>query len=160
MNSLKMFLLLIIELLLLSCTGQDRTTKEVADFYFQKNITFDKDLKICVILPEVGCGGCIASGVSFFQRNESRFLKSQNERMIIFTAIHSKKMLYRTLEMENLDKYNCHLDEKSEFLVLGNNSIYPLILRLENGIIVKAEYQSPYSENIFGKLELEINNEE
>lgn len=156
MNKIKFFIILTIGILLFSCKGKDKSTKEVEDFYSCNNIHFDKGLKVCVILPEVGCGGCIASGISFFQENKDYFLRNQNENRIIFTAIHSKKMLYRALGVNTLNEYNCLLDETNKFLVKGNNSIYPLILHLENGYIVKAEYQSPYSTDLFSELKSKL----
>ncbi len=160
MNKIKFFVILTIGILLFSCKEKDKSTKEVEAFYSYNNIHFDKELKICVILPEVGCGGCIASGVSFFQENKDYFSRNQNKNRIIFTAIHSKKMLYRTLGVNSLNEYNCFLDETNKFLVKGNNSIYPLILYLENGYIVKAEYQSPYSKDLFSELKSRLEDAE
>lgn len=139
-----------------ACQEKDKTTAMVIKHYQQKNISFDKDLEYCVILPEVGCEGCIASGVRFFQSNKKHFLNTQKKNMIVFTAINSKKMLFRTIGVSSLENYYCYLDLKNDYLVNDNNSIYPLVLQLKNGSIVKAEYQSPYSKDIMGNLEMEL----
>lgn len=64
--------------------------------------------------------------------------------------------MFRTLELTSLADFNCYLDLENNYLVGGNNSIYPLVLHLKNGKIIKAEYQSPYSENILEQLEKDL----
>ena len=56
------------------------------------------------------------------------------------------------LEVQSLDEYNSVVDWENKFLVDGDNAIYPLILHLKRGKIVKAEYQTPYSKDILGSL--------
>lgn len=149
-------LLLLLCIITISCKEKDKTTNDVTKFYQEKGIFFDKELEYCVILPEVGCSGCIASGVDFFLKNKDFFLKTQKKNFIVFTAVNSKKQLFRTLKLSSLADFNCCLDLKNDYLVRGNNSIYPLILHLKNGKIINAQYQSPYSENIMGQLEKEL----
>lgn len=139
-----------------ACQQEDKVTTMVTRHYQKRNMTFDKELEHCIILPEVGCEGCIASGVNFFLNNEKYFSNTQKKNMIVFTAVNSKKMLFRTLGITSLENYYCYLDLKNDYLVGGNQSIYPLVLHLKDGVIVKAEYQSPYSENIMGQLEMEL----
>lgn len=149
-----LFLLLCI--IVISCKEKNKTTNEVTRFYQEKGISFDKELEYCIILPELGCEGCIASGVDFFLNNKNFFLKTQKKNFIVFTAVNSKKQLFRTLKLSSLDDFYCCLDLKNDYLVSGNNSIYPLVLYLKNGKIINAEYQSPYSENILEQLEKEF----
>ena len=144
--------LMVFILLLASCAKEDAVTREVIAQYAKENIVFDPELEVCIVLPEVGCGGCIAGGVYFFQENKKKFAKEQHNNRIVFTAIQSKKMLYRMLEVQSLDEYNSVVDWENKFLVDGNNAIYPLILHLKQGKIVKAEYQTPYSKDILGTL--------
>lgn len=150
------YLLLLLCIIVISCKEKDKTTNEATKFYEEKGISFDKQLEYCIILPEVGCIGCIASGVGFFLNNKDFFLKTQKKNFIVFTAVNSKKQLFRTLELTSLADFNCYLDLENNYLVGGNNSIYPLVLHLKNGKIIKAEYQSPYSENILEQLEKDL----
>lgn len=147
-------ILIILNVCFNACENKDENTIQAIDYYQEKNISFGKDLELCIVLPEVGCGGCIDSGVFFFKANKEAFSKNQKKHLIVFTAVKSKKMLLRSLEVSSLGDYNCILDEKNDYLIDGNNSIYPLVLFLKDGAIYKAEYQSPNSEDVFGKLEL------
>lgn len=137
----------------ISCQKQDETTQLVVEEFKNKGIKFDPEEKLCIILPEVGCEGCIAAGVYFFLQHKESFLNTQKKNKIIFTSIRSKKLLLRNLEEDTLDKYNHILDTENKFLTTDNNSIYPLILILNQGNIVKAQYQSPHSEDIFTQIE-------
>lgn len=157
MNKIVFLVLLII---LNSCVNKDESLQHVVDCYQKKNISFNEELEVCLVLPEVGCGGCIASGVFFFKENKEAFLNGQKKYLIIFTAIKSKKMLFRSLGVSSLEPYNCILDENNDYLVEGNNSIYPLVLYLKKGSIYKVEYQSPDSGDVFGKLKIKLENSE
>lgn len=156
MNLFKSILWVIVGTLLIACSSIDDNTR-IAQLHFKNyGIAFDPDLKYCIVLPEVGCEGCIAAGVSFFKDNKDAFLKEQSTNMVVFTAVNSKKMLHRTLGLTSLDRFNCILDLDNRYLIQGNNSIYPLILYLEKGEITKAAYQSPFSSDILGELERRI----
>ena len=73
--------------------------------------------------------------------------------MFVLTAVTSPKMALRTLNETSLDQYYCVLDSTNRYLIKGDNSIYPLVLYLNKGRIVKARYQSPFTEDVFGTLE-------
>lgn len=89
-----------------SCKKADEMTNRISEIYAQRNITFDKNLEYCLILPEVGCEGCIAEGVDFFHKNaDSFFNRLQRKNMIVFTAINFRKMLFRTLGVDSLEEY-------------------------------------------------------
>lgn len=76
--------------------------------------------------------------------------------MFVLTAVTSPKMALRTLNEVSLEQYYCVWDSTNHYLSEGNDAIYPLILYLEDGKIVKAQYQSPFTEDIFGTLEKTI----
>lgn len=62
------YYIFVFQLLLCSCTNiNDNVTKKVQSLYNSRGIVFDKNLKTCLILPEVGCGGCIDGAVYFFE---------------------------------------------------------------------------------------------
>lgn len=153
-NNFRISLLGLVVLFLSGCRQGDAVTREVQSCYAQKHIAFNPELELCLILPEVGCDGCIAGGVYFLLNNKEKFSSNQNKNMVVFTAVQSRKMLYRSLDVTSLDGYNCILDQQNDYLVKGNNEIYPLVLHLEEGRIVKAEYQSPTSRDVLGGLNL------
>lgn len=156
MKDKKFLFFLLLSIVVGSCQGDYGTTEEIAECYEKKGITFDKEVECCVVLPEVGCEGCIAAGVQLFLDNKKSFLKTQKKNQIVFTMVNSLKMLLRTLELSSLEDFNCHLDLKNDYLVAGKNSIYPLILHLKDGKITKAEFQSPYSNDVIGQLYKEL----
>lgn len=136
-----------------SCNNDSVLTNRIKKLYNEREISFDKDVEICVVLPEVGCGGCIASGVFFILNNKAYFSSNQKKNQIVFTAIDSKKMLKREMEITHFDELNCIVDTTNKYLPKGNNKIYPLVLRLKNGQIEDAVLQSPES-NAFENLNL------
>ena len=148
--------IVIFQFLFISCINSDNETKNVQIYYDLKGITFDRNLRTCLVLPEVGCGGCIDGAVYFLNENKEFYRKEQYRNMFILTAITSPKMTLRTLNESSLDQYYCVWDSTNRYLVKGNNSIYPLILYLNEGKIVKARYQSPFTEDVFGTLEKDI----
>lgn len=156
MKDKKFLFFLLLSMVMVSCRGNNETTKEIVEYYEKKGITFDKEVECCVILPEVGCEGCIAAGVQLFLDNKESFLKTQKKNRIVFTMVNSLKMLLRTLELSSLEDFNCYLDLKNDYSVVGENSIYPLILHLKDGKITKAEFQSPYSNDVIGQLYEEL----
>lgn len=143
-------------LLFCSCTNIDDKTEEVRNFYDSKGVVFDEDLETCLVLPEVGCGGCIDGAVYFLNNNKDFYKKDQSRNMFVLTAVTSPKMALRTLNETSLDQYNCVWDSTNRYLVRGNNSIYPLILYLDKGRIIEARYQSPFTEDVFGTLKKHI----
>ena len=145
--------IIILHLLFFSCTDIDNVTEEVKTFYESKGVVFDENLETCLVLPEVGCGGCIDGAVYFLNENKKHYKINQSRNMFVLTAVTSPKMALRTLNETSLDQYYCVWDSTNHYLVKGDNSIYPLVLYLNKGRIVKARYQSPFTEDVFGTLE-------
>lgn len=145
--------IVMLQLLFYSCTDIDNVTEEVKTFYDSKGIVFDENLETCLVLPEVGCGGCIDGAVYFLNENKRHYKINQSRNMFVLTAVTSPKMALRTLNETSLDQYYCVLDSTNRYLIKGDNSIYPLVLYLNKGRIVKARYQSPFTEDVFGTLE-------
>ena len=84
------------------------------------------ETKACIIIPGVGCDGCIAAGLDFIVRNKHIFEKEQNDFLVVFTALLSKKMLYRTLKEYDIENIKMLIDEKNDFLVDGYEQ-YPIL---------------------------------
>lgn len=45
------------------------------------------------IIPEVGCGTCIANGINFLKENEEIFKTNRDRYLIVLSNIHSLKMV-------------------------------------------------------------------
>lgn len=150
------FLWLCLSLFVAACQRNDDITKDIRSLYRDRGIVFDEKLEHCLILPEVGCDGCIAGGVSFLLNNKHCFSDDQIRNKVVFTAVNSKKMLLRNLKFDSLEGFNCVLDTANHYLVKGDNAIYPLVLYLKDGIIIKAEFQSPRSADVLSKLKIKL----
>ena len=145
------------QLLLCACTNiDDNVTREVRTLYDSRGIVFDKNLETCVVLPEVGCGGCIDGAVYFLNKNKEFYRKEQRYNMFVLTAVTSPKMALRSLNEVSLEQYYCIWDSTNLYLSEGNNAIYPLLLYLKDGKIMKAQYQSPFTDDVLGALEKTI----
>lgn len=86
------------------------------------------------------------------------FTKKKLDAKVIFTSVRSEKMLLRALDVDNINSFNFYIDKSNDYLGVDNNAIYPLIIYLKAGEIIKVEYQSPYT-NALLNLEMKINQE-
>lgn len=117
-----------------------------------KDCDFDTDNEICLILPEVGCGDCIAGGVAFLLNHKEKFSSHQKRNKIIFTAISSVKMLKRALDDTDLDSLNCEIDTANRFLLPPPDGLYPIVVYLKEGKIKKIDIQNPNNTNVLKDL--------
>lgn len=144
-NAAVVFLLL--TLLGVACKKNDSATLLKA-----AGVKFNDEVKVCLIMPEVGCSGCIAGGVYFLLENRDLFSKKQQENKVVFTAITSMKMLRRNLENIDIDSLNCEIDTVNRYLLPEPEGLYPIIIYLNNGEIEEIDIQSPENVSIFHKL--------
>lgn len=128
---------------IVSCGNCDDFTQETIDYFNKKGVHFDHNLKNCIIIPDAGCSGCISTGIFFVKKNISKLSKDQTSNVVIFTNVVSNKLLKRNFEKDEWEALNKMVDSTNMYHIEGANSIYPLILYLENGEILKAEVQSP-----------------
>lgn len=105
------------------------------------------NFKWIVILPGLGCHGCIQEGEAFMRDNINH-----TDIMFVLTKISSLKILQQKTGIKMIEHSNIHIDQKDEFNILTDNSIYPCIIRMENGKIVDHEFQSPQNVAAFRKL--------
>lgn len=124
--------------LLMSCLAQDNQQF--------KGCHFGDNTEICLILPEVGCGDCIAGGLRFLFENQEAFNNNQNRNKVIFTAISSKKMLYRALSDIDICNLYCEIDTLNQFLLPSPDGFYPIVVYLTKGQIHKIDIQNPYND--------------
>jgi len=123
------------------------------------DIEFDKDLEICLVIPEVGCGDCIAGGVYFLNENKDKFRCGQTKNKVVFTAITTLKMLKRGLGEVSLDSIYHEIDTDCNYLLPEPDGLYPVVLYLSSGKIYDIDVQSP-DNNIFYKLDTYFANHE
>lgn len=105
-----------------------------------------------LIIPSVGCQGCITSAEQFLRKNYGKYKKT----FVVLTGIYSKKVLKQKLGNEVLEQSNIYLDFDNRFMKMGDaNSIYPAIINLEKGVAKSIEYLSPMSDkNLLDSLDV------
>lgn len=141
-----------------SCIShQNNEMKSIINEFHNKKINFNENIKYFIILPEVGCGGCISEGTDFIKRNIEKFNCTNKEIKVVFTSIVSKKILLRTLGIDSFDNYCFEIDESNVYRINNPKSIYPLILYLNKGKIINIEFQYPDNSNAFSILENKFN---
>lgn len=144
-------LILILSIGFTSCKNDET---KVIDSYNKRNITFDGDVRNCIVIPLGGCGGCIADGISYVRHHRKDFQHDQNRNMIVLTGISSKKMLRRTLSSLGPDSLNIIYDYEDKYKAPGALRIYPLAINVDNGIITEVHVKSPRDPHALDYLEL------
>lgn len=131
---------------LFACNSKDREVNKIQNTFDQNGIAFEKELKICLIIPGAGCEGCIASGIFFLKQHLDAFSRNQEDNIVIFSSITSQKLLERNFENNEWLELNKIIDTDNDYIVCGEKRIYPLVLYLDNGKIIDYAYQSPDSD--------------
>lgn len=131
-------IVLILGVMLMSCLTQGNQQF--------KNCHFDENIETCLILPEVGCGDCIAGGLMFLSENQEAFNNNQNRNKVIFTAVTSKKMLDRALSDIDICNLYCEIDTLNIYLLPSPDGLYPIVVYLTKGRIQKIDIQNPYND--------------
>ncbi len=148
---------IILCLILSMCVSCQKTHKndtleliDLARIHFSKEkIVFNTEIEYCIIIPEGGCSGCIASGISFIKEHVEAFGIKQKKNKVVFTNIQSQKMLKRSLESVTFDELNCIIDTTDRYLIRCKEMIYPIVLKLEKGKIINAKVQSPKENGLY-----------
>lgn len=91
-----------------------------------------------VILPGLGCHGCIQDGEYFMQQNV------ENPKIFyVLTNLSSLKIFQQKTGITIKDHPNIFVDRENLFVVPTNNSIYPCVIQLREGEIAEHTFQSP-----------------
>lgn len=121
---------------MLSCESKDQSKV----FYEQKlnQIENLSSFQYVIILPSLGCQGCI-SGVE-------EYLKNNIERtnvLFILTSLESLKLLQNKIGFDLKNRVNVLIDLDNDFLLTSDSSIYPIVLSMQNSKIETLHYISP-----------------
>ena len=118
-------------------------------------IQVNKQVKWIVILPGLGCHGCIQEGEAFMKKYV------QNSRILfVLTKISSLKILQQKIGVQIKNYPNVYVDNDNSFNIHTDNSIYPCIVRIEDGKVIEHEFQSPKNGAAFYNLRSKIIKEE
>lgn len=139
-------LLLVALVLLTNCKKNEKNFEKDYISSIINTVVISDTVKWVIILPGMGCHGCIREGEVFMKDNIDN-----NTIFFILTKVESTKILQQKLEV-NLKKYtNVYIDDKDNFKVPTKNSVYPCVVYLKGKKIESYEFQSPKND-AFKKL--------
>lgn len=115
------------------------------------NFDLPSNTEWMVILPGLGCTGCIQEGEYFVKENASN-----PKTFIVLTKIESLKILQHKLNIRVDTIPNVYADKESKYVLPTNNSIYPCIVHLKDGAYESHEFQSPENGNAFERLAAQL----
>lgn len=143
----------IVILILFISTSCKKGEKEIETNYIesiQKKGVLNDSIKWIVILPGLGCHGCIQEGEVFMRENITN-----REIFFVLTRIESLKILQQKIEIDLKAHGNVYFENEEDLTLPTNNRVYPCIVYLDNGEIISHEFQSP-GNNAFDKLRDQI----
>lgn len=152
------YTLVLIALLILVLTSCKKTETEIEASYLTASVEklpLNPEVKWVVVLPGLGCHGCIQEAELFMQN----YVKKKNI-VFVLTKIESLKILQKKTGVHIKEHSNIYIDKKNEFVVPTNNSIYPCIVQIEDGALKKHQFQSPKNGKAFDDLKNHIQIEE
>jgi hypothetical protein len=153
MKVLNICLLLIISLSI-SCGRKEQ--KEIESDYltsFLETIPIKDNTKWVIVLPGLGCHGCIQEAEIFMKDN----VENKNI-LFVLTSIESLKILEGKIGIKVRDYKNVYIDKENKFNIGTDNAIYPCIVQLENSLIKEHQFQSPKNGQAFATLQSRITN--
>lgn len=118
---------------------------------FLKQVKIAENIQWVVILPGLGCHGCIQEGEAFMKEN----IDNKNI-LFILNRIQSIKVLQNKTGVELKNKPNVYIDKETKLNILTDNKIYPCVIQLEDGKIKNHEFQSPKNSQAFNNLKSRI----
>jgi hypothetical protein len=152
MNAKQYLFLLGITFLTLSLYNScKKSSKEIEKGYFTdalSKIDFKDTIKWIVVLPGLGCDGCIQEGEAFMKK----YIENK-DILFVLTNISSLKILEQKIGIKMKEHQNIYIDRVNGFSISTENSIYPCIIQIKNGKVVSHEFQSPKNGMAFKKLE-------
>lgn len=144
---------------IMSCIScNKKTDKDIEAEYiasFIQKITFPKEVTSIVLLPGLGCHGCIQEGEAFLKENVEH-----KSLFFILTNIESLKLLQHKTGIALHQHSSIYIDKDNEFILPTNHNIYPCIIQVKNGSYTDHEFQNPQNSQAFAKLETRLSPDE
>ena len=144
-------LIVLVFLIALGISSCKKSEKEIESEWLKGAVEqawVDSDYQWIVVLPGLGCHGCIQEAEVFMRDN------IENKQVLfVLTKISSLKILQHKTGIDIATHSNILVDREDIFFVPTKNSIYPCIISLGNGYVKNHESQSPHNGQAFRKLE-------
>lgn len=142
MCSMNKLWLLSLAFLLVSCNTDD--LREIRYSFDEAIALADipqmKQKRVVMILPKIGCTGCIGSAETFVRDYAGEY---KNGFGIILTDVVSLKTLRIKLGEKLMGLDNLVVDQENYFYNNQLKSLYPTLIYLDNGEVTAIEYISP-----------------
>jgi len=153
MKLLDRYLILFSLIVFTSCNQKDQKPIEYNDLIpFVKKINLNSNYNWVVILPGIGCHGCIQEGEAFMRNH----IKNNNV-FFVLTKVESLKILQYKTGINIADHSNVFVDKENSIQIHSINNIYPCIIKLEKGNVRDIQFQSPANSGAFAALESRLN---
>lgn len=131
-------LLLLLSFCLVCC--KENTEKKEKEFLTQgvEQLKLGEQYDWIIVLPGVGCHGCIQEGEFFMKQHVSN-----KKILFVLTNISSLKILQQKTGVKIGAYTNIYVDRDNLFKLPTDNAIYPCVIQLENGKLFQYMFQSP-----------------
>tara|TARA_R110002012_G_scaffold321239_1_gene548305 strand:+ start:23178 stop:23627 length:450 start_codon:yes stop_codon:yes gene_type:complete len=141
--------LLIFYCLISACSNEKAEYSEIIKTVTKSNHTSTTSYSDIIILPELGCEGCISDVENFLISNS----QSLENTFFILTRIRSKKLLRLRVGEDVLNQEHVYLDTENLFESSEIHSIYPIRLVLnQQGDIEEILKKDPSNMSFFNDL--------
>lgn len=148
----RIILLLLVFFSFSGCGKKDK--KEIEADYLSTYIMgldLAPDYKWVVVLPGMGCHGCIQEGEAFIKENVTN-----KKIFFVLTNIESLKLLQNKIGVRIKEHSNVFADVDNNVKIPSDNRIYPCIIKLENAEMTTHEFQSPANSAAFNNLKARL----
>jgi len=143
-------------LLILSVTacrqGSEKIERETLNNAIKEAGINSNHYRWMVVLPSLGCNGCIQEGEAFMKENIT-----DTHILFILTNISSLKILQQKTNIRISEHSNIFVDRNNLFDIPTNNRIYPCVAELKDGKVFSHLFQRPQSA-AFVHLEHQLKN--
>lgn len=122
-------------------TSCKKEAKEIEKDFLEnaiQQIKLPDNYQWVIVLPDIGCHGCIQEGEFFMKQNITN-----KKILFVLTNFSSLKILQQKLETHLNEHPNIYIDKEDVFNIPTDNSIYPCIIQVDSGKYIKHSFQSP-----------------
>ncbi len=147
MKQINLILLIFVLVIANACKKEN---KDIEASFIEESISkikINPNVKWIVILPGLGCHGCIQEGEGFMQD----YIENK-DILFVLTKIESLKILQKKINISIKEHTNIYLDRSRVFDIPTDNTIYPCIVQLEKNKVISHEFQSPDNSTAFQNL--------
>ena len=107
-----------------------------------------KQKKVLMVIPRTGCSSCIGLADRFFKDQQY----DPELFQFIFTRVSAVKTLKMRLGADLISSPNAYIDRDARFSVPNLDSIYPMVIYLEDGQVTGLEYLDPQNQGLLRDL--------